>query len=175
MGDCDVLVTKSLSDRECKAAILDIPFRDAAGRPPFAAMAIPSGTSGHAVRIALRRGLGACSLTVFPPKVAALPGGRENLGDGGLYAFMIVGDDELDAAQASPGQLSKKLSPDRLGLGCADLQAEHLASTVCVHGHRDDDCDRDDAPAASDFQVSGVDPEVGPFTFDGRPRRWDRD
>ena len=37
---------------------------------------------------------------------AAPPGGVHQLGDGGFDAFVGVGDDELDAAQASPAQLA---------------------------------------------------------------------
>ncbi len=40
----------------------------------------------------------------------ALPGGRENLGDGRLQAFMGVGDDELHAAQAATGELDTRIN-----------------------------------------------------------------
>ena len=36
----------------------------------------------------------------------ALPAGVHHLGDGGFQAFVGVGDDELDAAQAPPAQLA---------------------------------------------------------------------
>ena len=61
---------------------------------------------------------------------AALPGGAEHLGDGGLDALMGVGDDQLDAAQAAARQLAQELRPDRLGLRGADLHAQHLAPAV---------------------------------------------
>ncbi|MNL24735.1 hypothetical protein D3C87_1461830 [compost metagenome] len=98
---------------------------------------------------------------------AALPGGGQYLRYGGLDALMRIGDGELDAAQSPPGQLSKKLGPDRLGFGRADFHAEHLASAVGVDADGDDDGDRDDATAAPDLEVGGIDPEVGPFAFDG--------
>ena len=101
---------------------------------------------------------------------AALPGGGEHLRYGGLDAFMGIGDGELDAAQASPGQLSKKLSPDRLGLGCPDFYAEHLASAVGVHTHRDDDSNGDNTTAAPDLQIGGIDPQIGPFPSIGLSR-----
>ena len=47
---------------------------------------------------------------------ATLPGGAEHLGDGGLDAFMGIGDDELDATQPPARQLAQELRPDRLGL-----------------------------------------------------------
>jgi hypothetical protein len=37
---------------------------------------------------------------------AALPGRAEHLGDGGLQAFVGVGDDQLDASEATAGQLA---------------------------------------------------------------------
>jgi hypothetical protein len=43
----------------------------------------------------------------------ALPSRAENLGDSGLEAFVGIGDDELDAAQATPGELAQELGPDR--------------------------------------------------------------
>lgn len=46
---------------------------------------------------------------------------------------MGIGDDELDATQTPPGQLSKKLGPDRLGLGCADLQRHQLLGSEADH------------------------------------------
>ncbi len=38
---------------------------------------------------------------------AALPGGAEDLGDGGLEALMGVGDDQLDAASPRPFRLRR--------------------------------------------------------------------
>ena len=61
---------------------------------------------------------------------AALPGRVHQLGDGRLDALMGVGDDELDAAQAAPSELAQELGPERLGLGGADVHAQHLAPPV---------------------------------------------
>ncbi len=52
---------------------------------------------------------------------AALPGGVEYLGDSALDADMGVRDDQLDATQASAGELAQELRPDWLSLGSADL------------------------------------------------------
>ena len=104
---------------------------------------------------------------------ATLPGGAEHLGDGGLDAFMGIGDDELDATQPPARQLAQELRPDRLGLRGADLHAQHLAPSVAVDADGDDDGDRHDAPPATDLQVGGVDPQIRPVAFDrplpGRP------
>ena len=76
---------------------------------------------------------------------AALPGGVQHLGDGGLQALVGVGDDQLDAAQAAPRELAQEVGPEGLGLRGADLHAEHLAPAVAVDADRDDHRDRDDA------------------------------
>ena len=53
-----------------------------------------------------------------------------------------------------------------LGLGGADLHAQHLAPAVAVDADGDDDGDRDDAAVLADLQVGGVDPEIGPVALD---------
>ena len=54
----------------------------------------------------------------------------QHLGDSGLQALVRVGDDQLDAAQAAAAQLAQKLGPEGLGLGGADIHAQHLAPAV---------------------------------------------
>ncbi len=98
---------------------------------------------------------------------APLPCRAQHLGDGRLDAFMGIGDDELDAAQAAAGQLAQELRPDRLGLRGADLHAQHLAPAVRVDAQSDNDGDRDDAAAAAHLQVGGVDPQIWPVVLDG--------
>lgn len=39
---------------------------------------------------------------------ATLPGAGQHLGDGGLDAFVGVGDDEPDPAQTAPGQATRR-------------------------------------------------------------------
>lgn len=80
---------------------------------------------------------------------------------------MSIGDSKLDTAQSPSGQLAQELRPERLGLGCTDLHAEHFASTVGVDAHRDDDRDRDDASAPPDLQIGGINPEIRPFSLNG--------
>jgi hypothetical protein len=72
-------------------------------------------------------------------------------------------DSKLDAAQASPCQLAQEFRPDRLGLGCADLHAEHLTSAVGVDAHRDDDRDRDNATTATNLQVGWMSRRWAPY------------
>ena len=80
---------------------------------------------------------------------------------------MGVGDDELDAAQAAPGQATEKLGPERLRLGGTHRHAEHLAPAVAVHPHRDGNGHRDDPARLPDLHVGGVEPKVGPVTLNG--------
>ncbi|ESY44940.1 hypothetical protein X745_31785 [Mesorhizobium sp. LNJC374B00] len=83
---------------------------------------------------------------------APLPCRAQHLGGGRLDAFMGIGDDELDAAQATAGQLAQELRPDRLGLRRADLHAQHLASAVRIDADSDDNGDRDDRPPRRTFR-----------------------
>jgi hypothetical protein len=69
-----------------------------------------------------------------------LPGGAQHLGDGGLQPFMGIGDDQLHAAQAAPGQLAQKGGPECFGFERADIQPQHLAPAIGIdadhHDHR---------------------------------------
>ena len=77
---------------------------------------------------------------------AALPGGIQDPGGGGLEAFMGIGDHQLDAAQAAPGQGAQELGPEGLGLRGADGHAQDLTPALVVDRHGDDHGDRDNAP-----------------------------
>lgn len=55
---------------------------------------------------------------------AALPGGVQHLGDGGLDAFVGVGDHQLDAAQAAASELAQERGSERLGLGGDDIKPD---------------------------------------------------
>jgi hypothetical protein len=103
-------------------------------------------------------------------KAAALPGRVENLGDRRLQPVVRVGDDELDAAQAALAQAAQESDPEWLGFAVADRHAEHLATTVGVHRHRDDDRDGDDVVVAAHLDVGRIEPEVRPLALD-RPRQ----
>jgi hypothetical protein len=59
---------------------------------------------------------------------APLPGGRQHLGDGGLDAFVGIGDHELDATQTAPRELAQEPGPEGLGLRRADIHARSLTA-----------------------------------------------
>ncbi len=70
-------------------------------------------------------------------------------------------------------QLTQEFGPDRLGLRGGDLHAQHLAATVAVDTNGDDHGNGDDAAAAADLQVGGIDPQIRPVALDRKLR--DRD
>ena len=51
---------------------------------------------------------------------------------------MGIGDDELDAAQATPGQTAEELGPERLRLAVADGHAQDFAPAIGVDSDSDD-------------------------------------
>jgi len=79
---------------------------------------------------------------------------------------MGVGDHQLDAAQAPAAQLAQELGPEGLGLGRADVHAQHFAAAIGVGADRDDHRHRDDAAVVADFHIGGVDPEIRPVALD---------
>jgi hypothetical protein len=87
-------------------------------------------------------------------------------GDGGLDAFVGVGDDQLHAPQAASGELAQERRPEGLGFGRADVHAEHLASAVGIDADGDDHGDRDDTAVLPDLHVGRVDPQVRPVALD---------
>src|SRR6202030_204449 len=96
---------------------------------------------------------------------AALPGGAQNLDDGGLQTLMRIRDHKLRTAQAAACQAAQELDPERLGLAVTHGHAEHLASSIGVDANRDDDRDRDDVVVAPCFDVSGIQPDIAPLAF----------
>ena len=89
-------------------------------------------------------------------------------------ALVGIRDDELDAAQATPGELAQEVGPEGLGLRRADRQAQHLAPAVAVDADRDDHRDRDDATVAARLHVGRIQPDIGPFALE-RPVEEGRD
>src|SRR5262249_42738392 len=92
-----------------------------------------------------------------------LPGGIEDLGDGGLEALMGVRDHELDASEAAAGEAAQEVGPERLGFGSADRHAEDLAATVAIDAVGDDHRDRDDPAVATYLHVGRIEPDIGPL------------
>ena len=68
---------------------------------------------------------------------AALNGGPEHLGRGGLQPLVVIGDDQTGAAQAAIGEGAEELVPEDLRLAGLDGNAENLAPAIC---HPAGDC-----------------------------------
>ena len=97
---------------------------------------------------------------------APLPGGAEHAGDRVAQAVIGIGDHQLDALEATLDQALQESRPERLGLRGTDGEPDDLASTFGRDRHGDDRCHRDDAAAIAHFEVSGVEPQIRPFTLD---------
>lgn len=97
--------------------------------------------------------LPACAHEVHP---AAPPGRADRLGDRGLQAFVRIGDDQLQPAQAAVRQGAHKVRPDGFGLRGADLHFQHFAPAVGIDADRDDDREGDDAAATPGVQITAV-------------------
>ena len=81
-------------------------------------------------------------------------------------ALVGVGDDELDAAPATAGELAQERGPECLGLRRANIRAETLALAITVDADCDDHRDRHDATILAHPHVGGVDPQIRPVAFD---------
>jgi len=97
---------------------------------------------------------------------AALPGSMQHPLHGGLQPFMRVGDDQLDAAQASARETAQELGPEGFGFAGADGHSEHFAAAVGVDRGGDRGRDRDNAPVLADLHVGCIKPEIWPLAFD---------
>src|SRR5512147_2136105 len=78
---------------------------------------------------------------------ASLPSGVQYFGDGGLHAFMGVGDHQLDPARAAAGELAQEARPEGLGLRRADIHPQNLAPAGRVHADRNDDATETTRPS----------------------------
>ena len=75
-----------------------------------------------------------------------------------LEALVAIRDDQLDTAQAAPGEAAQEVGPEGLGLAGAAGHAEHLATAIGVDRDRDGRRNRDDAPGLAHFDVGRVQP-----------------
>jgi hypothetical protein len=73
---------------------------------------------------------------------------------------VIVGDHQLQPAQAAIGEAAAELGPEHLGLGMGGMHAEDLALAARVHGDSHYDGAADDAAALAVLDVGGVEPEA---------------
>jgi hypothetical protein len=101
---------------------------------------------------------------------AALPSGAdEALGDGGLEALVVIGDDQPDAGEGPSAKRAEELGPERLGFGVAHGAAQHLSlaggGDAGDHHHRPGDHLASDAA----LEVGGVGEEVGELDMAERP------
>jgi hypothetical protein len=64
---------------------------------------------------------------------AALPGAAKHLRDRRLQAGVGVADAQPDAVQPTSPQAAQELAPEALGLGLANVQADHLPAAGGVH------------------------------------------
>ncbi len=91
---------------------------------------------------------------------AALPGAAEYLPDRLLEAGMRVGDDELDAREATLDQSAQEAAPEGLGLGLSHIERDHLPVARLVHPIGQHQRLAHDAAAVSDLLHLRVKPEV---------------
>ncbi len=96
---------------------------------------------------------------------AALNGGTEHLGRGGLQPLVVVGDDQTGSAQASIGERTQEFVPEDLRLAGLDGDAQNFAAAVQVDSDSHYGRDADDPARATHLDVGGVEPQVGPFAF----------
>src|SRR6516165_3030325 len=90
-----------------------------------------------------------------PMHATALPASTEDAADRVAQAVVSVGDDQLDAFEATLDQALQKSRPERLGLRGTNAEPEDLASAFGRDRHGDYRRDRDDAAAVTDFEVGG--------------------
>jgi hypothetical protein len=96
----------------------------------------------------------------LPVDAAALLRGVEDAGGGGTQALVVVGDDELDAAETAIGERAQEVGPEDLGFRGAGGDAQDLAPAVGV--------DADGAPAT--FTLPNVRECRGASAPAARPR-----
>jgi hypothetical protein len=81
--------------------------------------------------------------------------------EGGDEAGVLVGDHQLDTAQAAFLQVGQERPPEHFVLGVADVEAEDLAAAVGGDPGRDDHRHRDDlGGGVANMQVGGVEVDI---------------
>ncbi len=92
---------------------------------------------------------------------AALPGGAlEAAADRFDESGVGVGDHQADAGEAAVGEVGEELAPERLVLGVADIEPEHLTVSVSSQSGGDHDRFRHDAAVLSHVEIGGIEPHV---------------
>ena len=94
--------------------------------------------------------------------VASLHGRlREDLADGRAKAGVIVGDDELDAAEAAAAQGEQEVLPGGAALAVGHVDGQDLAPPVPVDADRDQHRLARDHAALAHLFIAAVEDEVG--------------
>ena len=95
-------------------------------------------------------------------ELAALPGdGREDGAARGGEAGMVVGDEELECAQAALLETLEEVAPVNFGFAQSDADAEDLAFALGVDAQGDEHGAIEHAAAMADFFVAGIEQDVG--------------
>jgi hypothetical protein len=100
-----------------------------------------------------------------PVYTAALKRGMEDLRGGRTRAFVVIGDDQLDAAQAA---ISKERRKPFQNVSASEGPVATPSTSrrlVGVHSHSDYRCRGYDTAAVTRLHISWIDPEVGPFAL----------
>jgi site-specific DNA recombinase len=95
----------------------------------------------------------------------ALPSGAQHFADSVLEALVGIRDHQLDATQPAPEQSFQEGRPEGLGFRRVEAKADDLPLALGVHGDRDYRRHRDDPAALAHLQVSRIEPQVRPLTF----------
>ena len=92
---------------------------------------------------------------------AALPGRAQDPRDRGLQSWVRVADGQLHPDEAPGDERPEELSPERLGLRGADVQADDLPAPGFMHGVGDHDALALNTAAVADLLDLRVDEQVG--------------
>jgi hypothetical protein len=79
---------------------------------------------------------------------------------------MGVGEDQLHPAEAAFDQAAEQGAPEGLGLGLADVKADHLAVAGLVHCIGEHQRPADDAAAIADLLDLRIKPQIGITTLE---------
>src|SRR3954468_9676147 len=96
---------------------------------------------------------------------AALPGGAQDLRNGGFEALVSVGDHQLHAFEAAAYQTAQELDLEGGGFRLTQAKPEDLAAAILVDAGGDYGRDRHDAAILTDLDVGRIEPEIGPLAI----------
>ena len=98
-------------------------------------------------------------------ELAALPGqGGKDGAAGGAQAGVVVGDEELEAAEAALLEAREEVAPVDFGFAQGDADAEDLALAVGTDAQGDEHRAVEHAAAVADLFIAGIEEDVGEGT-----------